>query len=183
MFWDYLIIELKDKTMGIIGFGRIGKNTAKIGQALGMKVIYSDTHRSVEVESETCQYRSQDEVLSESDVIMIHCPLFPETHHLINKENIAKMKDGVILINNARGPIVDEYALADALYSGKIYAAGLDVVDKEPLTNNSPLMNAPRCFITPHISWVARESRERLLNIAIDNIEAFLKGAPINTVC
>ncbi|MGN0906689.1 MAG: D-2-hydroxyacid dehydrogenase [Bullifex sp.] len=182
MFWDFPIIELLGKTAGIIGFGRIGKNTSHILQAMGMKVIYSDVTRCEEEENEKCTYASRGEVLSSSDVIFLHCPLFPETRNMINAETIAMMKDGVILINNARGPLVDEKALSDALKSGKIYAAGLDVTAVEPLPLSSPLMDAPNCFITPHISWVAKESRLRLLNIAADNLECFLRGEKKNRI-
>ena len=182
MFWDYPIIELRDKTVGIIGFGRIGKQTGRMAQAMGMNVIYSDTIRSLEEENEHCRYVDKEDVFSLSDIIMLHCPLFPETKHMINRETINKMKDGVILINNARGPLIDENALAEALKSGKIYAAGLDVTEVEPLPVDSPLMECSNCFITPHISWVAKESRARLLSIAVDNLDKYLAGNPINRI-
>lgn len=182
MFWDYPIIELRDKTMGIIGFGRIGKNTAKIAQALGMNVLYSDKVRSSEYENERCKFSSNEEIYESSDVIMLHCPLFSDTYHLINEEAISKMKDGVILINNARGSLVDENALAGALKSGKIYAAGLDVTETEPISDSSPLLSCPNCFITPHISWCAAECRERQLSTAFDNLVAFVEGNPQNLV-
>lgn len=182
MFWDYPIIELLGKTAGIIGFGRIGKNTSRIVQAMGMKVLYSDVMRSEDEENENCIYSSLDEVISSSDVIFLHCPLLPETRNMINVNTLNQMKDGVILINNARGALVDEAALAEALKSGKVYAAGLDVAVTEPLPDDNPLLGAPNCFITPHISWVARECRRRLLNIAVDNLESYLKGEKKNRI-
>ncbi len=182
MFWDYPIIELADKTMGIIGFGRIGKNTARVAQALGMNVIYTDKFRSEQEENERCTYGTYEDIYAKADVIILHCPLFPETTNIINRDTIAKMKDGVIIINNARGPLVKEEDLAAALKSGKVYAAGLDVTPQEPLPLTSPLMDCENCFITPHISWVAKESRARLMRIAADNLKKFLEGTPVNTV-
>lgn len=123
-----------------------------------------------------------DELLANSDVISLHCPLFPETEGIVNKANIARMKDGVILLNNSRGPLVVEQDLSDALNSGKVYAAGLDVVSTEPIRPDNPLLKAKNCFITPHISWAPRESRQRLMDIAVENLRAFLAGAPVNVV-
>lgn len=178
-FWDYPLIELFGKTMGIIGFGRIGQATGRIAKALGMNVIvYNRTQYN---DGETA-YVSLDELFAQSDVISLHCPLTPETEGMICKQNIDKMKDGVILLNNARGPLIVEQDLADALNSGKVYAAGLDVVSIEPIQKNNPLLKAKNCIITPHISWASKESRLRLLNIAADNLEAYLNGSPINIV-
>ena len=182
-FWDYPIIELKDKVMGIIGFGRIGKTAARIAQALGMIVLYNDSYRSKELESDTCRYVELDELYAKSDVVELHCPLFPETKGMINKDTIAKMKDGVIIINNSRGPLIVDQDLADALESGKVYAAGLDVVSSEPIKDDNPLLKAPNCFITPHISWVAKEARQRKIGVIYDNLKAFLDGNPVNNVC
>jgi glycerate dehydrogenase len=180
-FWDYPLIELAEKTMGIIGFGRIGQVTGKIAKALGMKVIAFD-----EFENETgkaiADYVSLDQLFAESDVITLHCPLFPPTRGIINKTNITKMKDGVIILNNSRGPLVVEQDLADALNSGKVYAAGLDVVSTEPIKGDNPLIKAKNCIITPHISWASRESRQRLMDIAVGNLRAFIAGKPINVV-
>lgn len=180
-FWDYPLIELAGKTMGIIGFGRIGQTTGRIAKALGMKVLaYS---RSVREDGKAiADYVDLDTLLSSSDVIALHCPLFPETEGIINKENIAKMKDGVIIINNSRGQLVVEQDLADALNSGKVYAAGLDVVSTEPIKGDNPLLKAKNCLITPHISWAPKESRQRIMDCSRDNLKAFLEGRPINVV-
>ena len=181
-FWDYPLIELAGKTMGIIGYGRIGQVTGHIAQALGMTVLAYDAYPNKELESETCRYADLDAVLSKSDVVALHCPLFPETEGIINKENISKMKDGVIILNNSRGPLIKEQDLADALNSGKVAAAGLDVVSTEPIKGDNPLLKAKNCIITPHISWAPKESRQRLMDIAAENLEAFLGGKPINEV-
>lgn len=181
-FWDYPLIELDGKTMGIVGYGRIGQSTGKLAQALGMKVLAFSTSNSMEVVSETLRYVSLDELYAESDVIMLHCPLFPDTEGMINRHSIAKMKDGVIIINNSRGPLVVEEDLKDALNSGKVYAAGLDVVSSEPIKSDNPLLGAKNCMITPHISWAPIESRRRLMEIAVSNLKAFVEGAPENIV-
>ena len=123
-----------------------------------------------------------DELLRRSDVISLHCPLFPETREIINKNTIAKMKDGVIIINNSRGPLVAEQDLADALNSGKVYAAGLDVVSTEPIREDNPLLKAKNCLITPHISWAPKESRQRIMDTSVENLRAFAEGRPINVV-
>ncbi len=180
-YWDYPMIELYGKTAGIIGLGRIGQATAKLLNALDMKVVAYDACES-EAGRQLAEYVSLDELFASSDVIFLHCPLFPETEGIINKENIEKMKDGVILINNSRGQLVVEQDLADALNSGKIYAAGLDVVSTEPIKGDNPLLKAKNCFITPHISWAAQASRQRIMDITVSNIQAFLDGAPVNVV-
>lgn len=180
-FWDYPLIELDGKTMGIIGFGRIGQATGRIARALGMRVLAYDSRPS-DAGRAIAEYVPLDELLAVSDVISLHCPLFPETEGIVNKANIARMKDGVILLNNSRGPLVVEQDLSDALNSGKVYAAGLDVVSTEPIRPDNPLLKAKNCFITPHISWAPRESRQRLMDIAVENLRAFLAGAPVNVV-
>ncbi len=180
-YWDYPMIELYGKTAGIIGLGRIGQATAKLLNALDMKVLAFDTFQS-EAGKKLAEYVDLDTLLAESDVIFLHCPLFPATEGIINKENIAKMKDGVILINNSRGQLVVEQDLADALNSGKIYAAGLDVVSTEPIKADNPLLTAKNCIITPHISWAAQASRQRIMDITVDNIRAFAEGKPVNVV-
>lgn len=180
-FWDYPLIELAGKTMGVIGFGRIGQTTGRIAKALGMKVIAYDEYPN-DVGKEFAKYVSLDTLFSESDVIALHCPLLPSTEGIINKDNIAKMKDGVIILNNSRGPLIVEQDLADALNSGKVYAAGVDVVSTEPIKADNPLLIAKNCIITPHISWAPKESRQRLMDIAVNNLEAFIKGAPKNVV-
>ena len=180
-FWDYPLIELAGKTMGIIGFGRIGGATARIAKALGMRVIAADKVRS-EAGAQDAEYVDLDTLLAESDVVVLHCPLFPDTQGIINKNTIAKMKDGVIIINNSRGQLVVEQDLADALNSGKVYAAGLDVVSTEPIKGDNPLLTAKNCIITPHISWAPRESRMRIMDAAAENLKAFMAGEPINLV-
>ena len=180
-FWDYPMIELYGKTAGIIGLGRIGQATARILNALNMKVLANDKFES-ESGKEVAEYVDRDTLFRESDVIFLHCPLFPDTEGIINKENIAKMKDGVIIINNSRGGLVIEQDLADALNSGKVYAAGLDVVSTEPIRGDNPLLKAKNCMITPHISWAAKASRQRIMDITVNNIKAFMDGAPVNVV-
>ena len=180
-YWDYPLIELAGKTMGIIGFGRIGQTTGRIANALNMQVIAYD-ERPNDAGKSIAGYVSLDELFSRSDVIALHCPLFPSTQGLINKNTIAKMKDGVILINNSRGQLVVEQDLADALNSGKVYAAGLDVVSTEPVSADNPLLQAKNCIITPHISWASKESRQRLMDIAVHNLRAFIEGQPVNVV-
>lgn len=182
-FWNYPLIELAGKTMGIIGFGRIGRATSKIARALGMKVLAYDEKQYPGLEDDAMRYVPLDELLRDSDVISLHCPLFDSTRKIINADSIAKMKDGVIIINTSRGPLIDEAALADALNRGKVYAAAVDVVSTEPIQGDNPLLKAKNCFITPHIAWAPKESRERLMNIAAENMRAFIEGKPINTVC
>ena len=183
MFYDHTwpLIELAGKTMGIIGFGQIGQSVARIARAFGMNVItYS---RSVREEGKLlAEYVSLDELFARSDVISLHGPLSPETKGLINAENIAKMKDGIIILNTSRGPVINEADLAEALNSGKVYVAGVDVVSSEPMQADNPLLSAKNCFITPHMAWMSREARTRLIDIAVNNIRAYRDGAPINNV-
>ena len=180
-FWDYPMIELAGKTMGIIGLGRIGATTARVAHALGMRVAAHDAVRRPDMEA-FVEYLSLDELYARADVICLHCPLFPETEGMIDRAAIAKMKDGVILINNSRGGLVRDRDLAEALASGKVAAAGLDTVAHEPIEADNPLLKAPNVFFTPHISWAALECRRRLKDAAIDNVRAFLAGAPQNIV-
>ncbi len=180
-FWDYPLIELAGKTMGIIGFGRIGQTTGRIAKALGMNVLAHDTFPT-DSGCEIAEYVDLEALFAASDVISLHCPLFSDTEGIINRENIAKMKDGVIILNNSRGPLIVEQDLADALNSGKVYAAGLDVVSTEPIRADNPLLQAKNCIITPHISWASKESRQRLMDIAVENAQKFLAGTPINVV-
>lgn len=179
-FWDYPLIELDGKTMGIIGFGRIGQTTGRIAKALGMRVIASS--RPTVEGCEIAEYVTLEELLETSDVIALHCPLFPKTEGMICKKNIDKMKDGVIILNNSRGQLIVEQDLADALNSGKVYAAGLDVVSTEPIRADNPLLQAKNCIITPHISWAPKESRQRLMDIAVENLRSFKDGKTINAV-
>ena len=180
-YWDYPLIELEGKTMGIIGFGRIGQAEGRIAKALGMNVIAYDLYPN-ESGRAIADYVTQDELFAKADVISLHCNLTPENTGLINRENIAKMKDGVILLNNARGQLVNESDLAEALFSGKVAAAGLDVVSTEPIKADNPLLKAPNCIITPHISWAPKESRGRIMDCTAENIRAFLNGKPVHVV-
>ena len=180
-FWNYPLVELAGKTMGIVGFGRIGQTVAGIARALGMNVLAFDRHEN-ETGRALARYVSLEELLAQSDVISMHCPLFPETERMINRNTIAQMKDGVYFINTSRGQLVDEQALADALNSGKVAHAGLDVVYTEPIRTDNPLLRAKNCFITPHIAWAPKESRKRLMDIAVDNLAKFAEGKPVNVV-
>ena len=180
-FWDYPLIELAEKTLGIIGFGRIGQRTGAIAKALNMKVLALDSHPN-DTGKTIAEYVDLDTLLHQSDVIALHCPLFPETVGLICKKNILKMKDGVIILNNSRGALVVEQDLADALNSGKVAAAALDVVSTEPITGDNPLLKAKNCIITPHMSWAAKESRQRIMDMSVGNLKAYIAGSPINVV-
>ena len=180
-FWDYPLMELEGKTLGVIGFGRIGQAEGKVAKALGMRVIAYDLHPN-DFGREIGEYVEQDELFAQADVISLHPFLTPENTGMINKTNIAKMKDGVIIINNARGPLVNEQDLADALNSGKVAAAGLDVVSTEPIRGDNPLLKAKNCIITPHISWAPKESRQRIMDCSVSNTKAFIDGAPVNVV-
>lgn len=180
-FCDYPQIELAGKTIGIIGFGRIGQKVGTIAKAFGMKVLAHSPHEYASGKA-IGTYVNLDTLLAESDVISLHCPLFPETEGIINQATIAKMKDGVILLNNGRGPLVVEQDLADALNSGKIQAAAVDVVSAEPIKGDNPLLTAKNCFITPHIAWATKEARQRIMDCAVNNVKAFLSGAPENVV-
>ena len=180
-YWDYPLIELEGKTIGIIGFGRIGQAEGRIAKALGMNVLAYDLFPN-DSGREIAEYVGLDELYACADVITLHCNLTPENTGMINKESIAKMKDGVILINNARGQLIDEQDVADALNCGKIAAAGLDVVYTEPIRADNPLLKAKNCIITPHMSWGAKESRQRIMDCTVDNVKAYIAGAPINVV-
>jgi glycerate dehydrogenase len=182
-YWNYPLIELAGKTIGIIGFGKIGKGTARIAQALGMKVLaYNNSPIPQEDLTGEVLQVTLEELLSGSDVISLHCPLTPETKGIINKDTIQRMKDGVLIINDSRGPLIVEEDLRDALVSGKVAGAAVDVVSVEPIQEDNPLLSAPNIIITPHIAWAPKEARQRLMNIAVDNLRAFLQGKPINVV-
>ncbi|MBQ6451527.1 MAG: D-2-hydroxyacid dehydrogenase [Solobacterium sp.] len=180
-YWDYPLIELAGKTIGIIGFGRIGRRTGEIAKALGMHVLAYDSFEN-EAGRQIAEYVTLDELYAKSDVIALHCPLFPETEGIINRDSIAKMKDGVIILNNSRGPLIVEQDLADALNSGKVAAAGVDVVSTEPIKGDNPLLTAKNCIITPHMSWGAKEARQRIMDMTVDNIKGYLQGEPVNVV-
>lgn len=181
-FWKRPLIELSGKTMGIIGYGRIGEATSKIARAFGMKVLAYRPSAKEGTGENGVNYVELEELLGNSDVISLHCPLTENTRGIINRKTIEKMKNGVIIINTSRGPLIVEKDLADALNSGKVYAAGLDVVAEEPIREDNPLLSAENAFITPHIAWAPREARERLMNIAVDNLSAYLKGNEANIV-
>lgn len=180
-FWETPLIELEGKVMGIIGYGRIGQRTGRIASALGMEVLAYDQYPG-DLGRQTARYVPLDQLLARSDVIALHCPLTPENTGFINRDTIAKMKDGVILLNSSRGPLIVEQDLADALSSGKVFAAGLDVVSTEPIAPDSPLLSAPNCVITPHIAWAPRESRQRIMDQTLENIRSYLAGSPVNVV-
>ena len=180
-YWKAPIMELSGKTLGIIGFGRSGRAGGRIARALGMRVLAAGS-RPCEEGRAIADYVDLNTLLAASDVVSLHCPLFPETEKLINRDNIAKMKDGAILLNNSRGGLIDEQALADALNSGKLRSAAVDVVSTEPIMGSNPLLTAKNCIITPHISWAAAECRRRIVEITAANIRCFLSGAPQNLV-
>jgi glycerate dehydrogenase len=181
-FWNYPLIELAGKNIGMIGFGRIGQATAKVAQAFGLNILAYDSYQNPALETETCKYVSLDALLTQSDFISLHCPLTDSTMGIINKDTIARMKDGVMIINTSRGPLVVEQDLCDALNIGKVAGAAVDVVSAEPIAAANPLLQAKNCIITPHIAWAPRESRSRLMNIAVDNLAAFVNGSPVNVV-
>ena len=181
-FWNYPLIELAGKTLGVIGFGRIGKAVAQIAQIFGMRVLAFNRNRDEKLLSDNGRYVSLDELLATSDVISLHCPLTRETEGIINRETIGKMKDGVMIINTARGGLVNEEDLSQALNCGKVARAAVDVVSVEPVLEDNPLLKAKNCLITPHIAWAPKEARERLMDIAVENLSAFLSGAPVNMV-
>lgn len=180
-YWDTPQMELAGKTIGIIGFGRIGQAVGRIAKAMGMEVLaYSRSRRS---EGEKiAEYVDLETLLHSSDIISLHCPLFPETEKLINARAIEKMKDGAILLNTARGQVIDEAAVADALKTGKLRGAAMDVVSEEPIRADNPLLSAPNCIITPHMAWAPMETRQRILDITVENIRGFLSNNPINVV-
>lgn len=180
-FWKYPLIELADKKMGIIGFGRIGQAVGKLAKAFGMQVLAYDANQN-ESGKEIGEYVALDELLAQSDVISLHCPLFPETEGIINNKNISKMKDGVIIINTSRGPLIKEEDLADALRKKKVYAAACDVVSTEPILPDNPLLGCYNSIITPHIAWAPKESRQRLMDVAVSNLKAFADGKWTNVV-
>ena len=180
-YWDYPLIELENKTIGIIGFGRIGQAEGRVAKALGMNVLAYDLYPNDSGRA-IGEYVDLDTLYAKADVITLHCNLTPENTGMINKDSIAKMKDGVILINNARGQLIVEQDVADALNAGKLGAAGLDVVSTEPIKADNPLLQAKNCIITPHISWAPKESRQRIMDCTVDNVKAFLAGIPQNVV-
>ena len=180
-FWDYPLIELDHKTAGIIGFGQTGKAIGRVAKAFGMRVITNGSHETPEGKA-IGEYVSREQLLKESDVIFLACPLNEQTKDLVCKETIAQMKDGVILINTSRGGTIVEKDLAEALHSGKVYGAGVDVVSTEPARPDNPLLSCENCVITPHIAWATKEARGRLIDIASENVKRFLEGKAQNVV-
>ena len=180
-FWDTPQMELAGKTIGIIGFGNIGRAVGKIANAFKMKVLAYNRSRHPEGAA-IGEYVNLDTLLRESDIVSLHCPLSAENTGMINAQTIAKMKDGAILLNTARGPLIDEAALKEALISGKIRGAAMDVVSQEPIKADNPLLTAPNCIITPHMAWAPIESRQRIIDCTIRSIQGYLSGNPVNTV-
>ena len=180
-YWLTPQMELAGKTMGIIGFGRIGQAVGRLARAFGMEVLAYNRSRCEEGK-QIGTYVDLDTLLAKSDVVSLHCPLFPETKGIINAQSIANMKDGAILLNTSRGPLVDETALAQALNAGKLRGAAVDVVSQEPITTDNPLLGCKNCVITPHMAWAPVESRQRLLDTVVENIRSFLDGNPQNVV-
>ena len=180
-YWHTPQMELAGKTMGIIGFGRIGRAVGVIAKAFGMRVIAYNRSRCPGGEA-IGEYVDMETLLTQSDVISLHCPLTPQTDGIINAKTIAQMKDGAILLNTARGALVNERDLAVALTEGKLRGAAVDVVTQEPMAKENPLLNAPNCIITPHMAWSPVESRQRILDCTVRSIQAFLHGKPENTV-
>lgn len=181
-FWKTPLIELSGKTIGIIGFGKIGNEVAKIADAFGMNILCYVPREKPMPEYKNFRFVSLDELAAESDIVSLHCPLTPETTGLIDEAFISKMKKRAIVINTSRGPAVDEQALADAINSGRIYGAGVDVLSTEPPKKDNPLLSCERCFITPHVAWAGYETRVRLLDVVYNNLKAFSDGSPINVV-
>lgn len=178
-YFDFPLFNISGKTIGIIGYGAIGRKVAQIAAAFGMKVL---VHTRTPKDDSAVSFVDFDTLLSESDAVTVHCPLNEKSVGMMNREAFEKMKDGAVFINTARGPIVDEYALRDALLSGKLRGAGLDVLAKEPMAEECPLFGIENCIITPHIAWAALETRERLVATVERNLESFIEGRPENIV-
>lgn len=181
-YWNHQLIELAGRKIGIVGFGNIGQAVAHIAEAIGMTPIIATSRDASQLPTGMIKAESIDNLFATCDVISLHCPLADDTYHLVDARRIALMKPDAILINTARGQLVDEQALADALNSKRIYAAGLDVLEQEPPTPDCPLLHARNCYITPHIGWATLQARARLIAIAAENLHAYLTGQPINVV-
>ena len=180
-FWDMPLLELHGLKMGIVGLGHTGMATARIALGFGMEVYAYTSKSPLQLQSEIHKMEL-DQLFRECDVVSLHCPLTPATQGLVNAERLQLMKPTAILINTARGPLVDEEALADALNQGKLAAAGLDVLSQEPPKADNPLLTARNCYLTPHIAWGSTAARQRLMQILVDNIQSFLSGHPVNVV-
>jgi glycerate dehydrogenase len=181
-FWDFPLVELSGKTMGIIGFGSIGKKVADIVSAFGMNILATSRTHSDQSDRTNFEWATLPGLLEKSDVVSLHCPLVPETQGLVNKESLAKMKRSAYLLNTSRGPLIVDEDLANALNNAVIAGAGIDVLTVEPPLENNPLFKAKNCIITPHIAWATKEARERLMNMAVNNLSAFIVGRPVNVV-
>src|SRR5271170_6677594 len=181
-FWKTPLVELQGKTMGIVGFGRIGRDVGAIAAAMGMRVITDDTGRRNAPDWPGFRWCSLDELLSESDVVSLHCPLLPQTRGMINAASLSRMKPTSFLINTSRGPLIVEQDLADALNGGRLAGAGVDVLSSEPPALDNPLLHAKNCIVTPHIAWATKEARTRLIETVVTNLRAFLDGHPVNVV-
>jgi len=181
-FWDYPLVELTGKTMGIIGFGDIGRQVADVATAFGMKIIGTSRNRTDQSQRSNFKWAEIPELLEQSDVVSIHCPLTPETKGLIKKENLQRMKSSAFLLNTSRGPVIVEEDLAEALNNNIIAGAGLDVLSVEPPAKDNPLFGAKNCIITPHIAWATKEARTRLMETTISNLTAYKNGNPVNVV-
>lgn len=179
-FWDYPLTELKGKTLGLVGYGRIGRTVGTIANAFGMHVIVYD--KIMSLDSEIAEYADLAELYSRADIVSLHCPLTKDNEKMLDKNAFDMMKDGVIVINTSRGGLIDEQALKDALDSGKVSFAAVDVVSEEPIKPDNPLLRADNCIITPHIAWASKESRKRLMDTAVMNLLSYLDGEPINVV-
>ncbi len=181
-FWKSPLVELAGKTMGVIGFGRIGRAVGRIADAMGMRVLASDTYQGDPPAYEGFRFATVEEVLAESDVVSLHAPLFPETQGMINARTLRLMKPSAFLINTSRGALVVDQELADGLNAGVIAGAGLDVLTVEPPAETNPLFTARNCLVTPHIAWATHEARGRLMDLAVHNVAAFLNGAPVHVI-
>lgn len=184
-FWDGDLTELYGKTLGLFGFGKIASRVSRIADAMGMKVLAtrrSEVTEEMKKADPQVTFVDEETLWKESDILSFHCPLTPATTGLVNKETISKMKDGVILLNTSRGPVLDEAAVAEALKSGKIAALGADVVSVEPIKKDNPLLTSPNTYLTPHIAWAPKETRLRLMDVASNNLRMYLQGAPVNVV-
>lgn len=181
-FWNYPLIELSGKTMGIIGFGDIGRKVGDVAAAFGMKIMANSRTRTDQSHRSNFRWASVEELLEQSDVVSLHCPLTPDTTGLINRDNLKRMKHSAFLLNTSRGPLIVEQDLADALNEGVIAGAGIDVLSKEPPPPDNPLLSAKNCIITPHIAWASKEARVRLMDIVVSNTKAYIAGSPVNVV-
>ena len=180
-YWDSPLIELQGLTFGVIGFGRIGRATAKLADAFGMKVLVHNRSRPADLPAHY-EFADLDSLLARADVVSLHCPLTADNRQFMNAARLARMKPTAFLLNTSRGPLLDEQAVADALNAGQIAGAGLDVLSVEPPKAGNPLLAAKNCLITPHIAWATRSARARLMEVAVENVRAFLAGQPRNVV-